>query len=350
MINFDRYISSKSAVLICSEINRRYLCGFKSSAGYLLLTDTGNFCFVDGRYFEAAKNCVKGNFKVILLERISKQIGDLIRRLKIETLYTETEITVGFLHDLSDVLPCKVLPDNELSNLLLIKRSVKEQWEIDNMISAQRIAEKAFVNILNYIKAGVTEKQVALELDYMMQKLGSEGVSFETIAVSGKNSALPHGVPTDKKLNNGDFFTLDFGAVYNGYHSDMTRTVAIGYATDEMEAVYNLVLSAQTAALNKIASGVKCKAVDAAAREIITHAGFAGNFGHSTGHGVGLQIHEYPAVSVRNDKELIENQIITCEPGVYLPEKFGVRIEDMAVVKGNTFENLTKCDKTLIIL
>ncbi len=350
MINFDRYITSKSAVLICSEVNRRYLCNFKSSAGYLLFTDTGNFCFVDGRYFEAAKSSVKGDFKVILLERVSKQIGDIIKRLKIDTLYTETDITVGFLSDLNDIIPCKVIPDSELTNLLLFKRSVKEQWEIDNIISAQRIAEKAFENILNYIKAGVTEKQVALELDYMMQKLGSEGVSFETIAVSGKNSALPHGVPTDKIIENGDFFTLDFGAVYNGYHSDMTRTVAIGYASEEMKYIYDLVLEAQNAALSKIAVGVKCKAVDAAARDIITHAGYAGNFGHSTGHGVGLQIHEYPTLSSRNDEGLVENQVVTCEPGVYLPEKFGVRIEDMAVVKGNTFDNLTNCAKTLIIL
>ena len=350
MINFDRYITSKSAVLICSEVNRRYLCDFKSSAGYLLFTDTGNFCFVDGRYFEAAKSSVKGDFKVILLERVSKQIGDIIKRLKIDTLYTETDITVGFLSNLNDIIPCKVIPDSELTNLLLFKRSVKEQWEIDNIISAQRIAEKAFENILNYIKAGVTEKQVALELDYMMQKLGSEGVSFETIAVSGKNSALPHGVPTDKIIENGDFFTLDFGAVYNGYHSDMTRTVAIGYASEEMKYIYDLVLEAQNAALSKIAVGVKCKAVDAAARDIITHAGYAGNFGHSTGHGVGLQIHEYPNLSSRNDEGLVENQVVTCEPGVYLPEKFGVRIEDMAVVKGNTFDNLTNCAKTLIIL
>lgn len=350
MVNFDRYITSKSAVLICSEVNRRYLCGFKSSAGFLLFTDTGNFCFVDGRYFEAAKNSVKGDFKVVLLERVSKQIGNLVKRLKIDTLYTETDITVGFLNDLNDVLPCKITPSSELTDLLLFKRSVKEQWEIDNIIKAQRIAEKAYENILNIIKEGVTEKQVALELDYQMQKLGSEGVSFETIAVSGKNSALPHGVPTDKKIEKGDFFTLDFGAVYNGYHSDMTRTVAIGFATEEMQYIYDLVLSAQNAALSKVAAGVKCKAVDAAARDIITHAGYAGNFGHGTGHGVGLEIHEYPTVSGRNDKTLVENQVITCEPGIYLPEKFGVRIEDMAVVKVNAFENLTKCEKTLIIL
>lgn len=350
MINFDKYISSKSAVLICSAINRRYLCGFKSSAGYLLLTDTGNYCFVDGRYYEAAKTRVKNNFKVVLLERVSKQIGDIVRRLNLYVLYTETDITVGFLNDLNNILPCKVIAESSLSQLILYERSIKEQWEIDNIIAAQRIAERAYNNVLNFIKAGITEREIALELDYQMQKLGSEGTAFETVAVSGGNSALPHGVPTDKKLENGDFFTLDFGAVQGGYRSDMTRTVAIGYATDEMEAVYNLVLEAQNAALMKAKAGVKCKAVDAAARDIITHAGYAGNFGHGTGHGVGLEIHEYPNVSGRNDKELIVNQLITVEPGVYLPEKFGVRIEDMAVIKVNTSENLTNCEKTLIIL
>ena len=350
MINFDKFITNKSAVLIVSEINRKYLCGFKSSAGYLLFTDTGNYCFVDGRYYEAAKSKVKSDFKVVLLERVSKQIGDIVRRLKLETLYTETDITVGFLNDLNNILPCKVIADNELTELVLTGRSVKEDWEIKNIISAQRIAEKAFNNILNFIKEGVSEKEIAIELDYQMQKLGSEGVSFETIAVSGKNSALPHGVPTEKKLEKGDFFTLDFGAVYGGYHSDMTRTVAIGYASDEMVKIYDLVLKANEAALAKVKAGVKCKAADAAAREIIAHAGFAGNFGHGTGHGVGLEIHEYPTVSGRNDKELQVNQIITIEPGVYLPEKFGVRIEDMAVVKVNESENLTNCEKTLIIL
>jgi len=350
MINFDRYISSKSAVLIFSEINRLYLSGVKSSLGYLLFTPFGNFCFVDGRYYETAQKNAYDGFKVVLLERVSKQIGELIKRFKIETVFTENDVTVGMLRELNEALPCKVEADANLTEYILTSRSVKEQWEIDNIISAQRIAEKAFEEILNFIKVGVTEREIAIELDYRMQKLGSYGVSFETIAVSGKNSSLPHGVPTDKPIEAGDFFTLDFGAVYNGYHSDMTRTVAVGYATDEMQEVYNLVLSAQNAALSKISANVKCKAVDAAAREIIAHKGFAGNFNHSTGHGVGLEIHEYPIVSGRNEQKLAENQVITCEPGVYIPEKFGVRIEDMAVVKGNTYENLTKCEKTLIIL
>ncbi|MEE0946313.1 MAG: aminopeptidase P family protein [Acutalibacteraceae bacterium] len=350
MLNLDKFITSNSAVLICSETNRRYLSGFKSSLGYLLVCELGNFLFVDGRYIEAAKKNVKNDIKVVLLERLSKQLGDLLNRFKIKTLYTETEITVSFLNSLKNVIHCDLLPSEELSLYLLKSRSVKERYEIENIISAQRIAEKAYANVLNMIKEGISEREIALELDYQMQKMGSEGISFETIAVSGKNSSLPHGVPTDKKLEKGDFLTLDFGAVVNGYHSDMTRTVAIGYATDEMQEIYNLVLSAQLTAIEKIGVGVDCKSVDAAARDIITHKGYAGNFNHSTGHGVGLDIHEYPTLSQRNNEALLENQIVTVEPGVYLPDKFGVRIEDMIVVSGNVNENLTKCEKKLIIL
>ena len=175
-------------------------------------------------------------------------------------------------------------------------------------------------------------------------------ISFETIAVSGENSSLPHGVPGDRALQNGDFLTLDFGAVCGGYHSDMTRTLAIGYATDQMKKIYDLVLSAQCAAIDKIKSGVGCSNVDAAARDIITKAGFAGNFNHSTGHGVGLCIHEYPRLSNRCDDKLVSGQVVTVEPGVYLQGVFGVRIEDMVVVRENETENLTNAPKTLIIL
>ncbi len=350
MLNLDKFIGNDSAVLICTETNRRYLSSFKSSLGYLLICSLGNFLFVDGRYYEAAVSKANSDIKVVLLSRLSKQLGDLLKRFKIKTLYTETEITVGFLLSIKNVLHCDIVPSEELSHFLLISRSVKERREIDNIISAQRIAERAYGNVLNIIKEGISEREIALELDYQMQKMGSEGISFETIAVSGENSALPHGVPTERLLRKGDFLTLDFGAIVNGYHSDMTRTVAIGYASDEMQEIYSLVLSAQEAAINKIAVGVDCKSVDAAARDIITHKGYAGNFNHSTGHGVGLDIHEYPTLSQRNNEALLENQVVTVEPGVYLPSKFGVRIEDMIVVGRNINENLTKCEKKLIIL
>ena len=350
MINLDRYISSSSAVLICTDVNRFFLSCMKSSAGYMLISSVGNFLLVDGRYYEDALKKVYPDIKVVLLERLSRQLNELVQRFGIKTLYTETEITVSQLTTLNSIINCDVKSEQRLTDDLYKARSVKSQREIENIIFAQRIAEQSFEEILNFIKVGVSEKEIALELDYEMQKRGSEGVSFETIAVSGENSSLPHGVPGERLLRAGDFLTLDFGAVHNGYHSDMTRTVAIGHATEKMHEVYDLVLSAQNAAIQKVQGGVKCSLVDATARDIITKAGFAGNFNHSTGHGVGLEIHEYPNLSNRCDDKLVCSQVVTIEPGVYLQGNFGVRIEDMVVVRENERQNLTNSPKTLIIL
>ena len=175
-------------------------------------------------------------------------------------------------------------------------------------------------------------------------------MSFDFIVVSGKNSSLPHGVPTDKVVENGDFVTMDFGAVVGGYRSDMTRTVAVGHVTDEMQKVYDTVLEAQLRAINGIKAGVTGKEVDALARDYIYGAGYEGYFGHGTGHSVGILIHESPACNMKDTTPLLENVIMTVEPGIYLPEKFGVRIEDMVVVKPNGCENITKSEKKLIVL
>lgn len=350
MINLDRFISSSTAVLICTNVNRFYLSGMKSSAGYMLISQVGNFLLVDGRYYEAALKKVYPGIKVVLLERLSKQLNDLVLRFGIKTLYTETEITVSLLSTLNSIINCNIKAEQSLTDDLYKARSVKSEKEIENIIAAQRIAEASFEELLNFIKAGVSEKDIALQLDFEMQKRGSEWVSFETVAVSGENSSLPHGVPGERLLKAGDFLTLDFGAVYGGYHSDMTRTVAIGHVTDKMQQIYDLVLTAQCAAIDKVKAGVKCNVVDAAARDIITKEGFAGNFNHSTGHGVGLEIHEYPNLSNRSDDKLIAGQVVTCEPGIYLQGIFGVRIEDMVVVRENATENLTNSPKTLIIL
>lgn len=347
-MNWDKYVDSKNAVLIFSNINRRYLTGFKSSFGYFLVTHTGSYLFVDGRYFEAAKNKVKNDIQVILISDIANQINEIIESFGIEKVYLETEISVSCLKNLESLIKCKVEASTQLNEDLYDARSVKSDFEIECIRKAQRIAESSLNEVLNIIKPGVTEKQVALELEYIMQKKGSEGISFETIAVSGKNSSLPHGVPTDKPICEGDFLTIDFGAVYGGYHSDMTRTFAIGYATDEMAHIYDIVLEAHLRSLATAKAGVSCKSVDLASRSYIEENGYS--LCHSTGHGVGLEIHEYPSVSRLNEKLLIENQIITIEPGIYLPDKFGVRIEDMAVVRRNTAETLTNYEKTLIIL
>ena len=215
---------------------------------------------------------------------------------------------------------------------------------------AQQITEEAYTEVLNYIKPNVTEREIALELDYLMRKKGADGVSFSLITITGKNTSLPHGVPKDNTIKEGDFFLSDIGALYNGYHSDMTRTVAVKSATDEMEEIYNIVLKAQLSALETVKAGTKASVVDKTARDIISSYGYGEMFGHSTGHGVGLDIHEQPTVSINSETILSSGMVITVEPGIYIPNKFGVRIEDMVCVTKDGYENFATIDKSLIIV
>ena len=239
---------------------------------------------------------------------------------------------------------------SKLSNAITQLRSIKTPDEIDKITKAQKIAEKAFENVLNFIKPGKTEKEIALELDFYMLRNGAEALSFDTIALSGKNTSLPHGVPSDTPIKSGDFVLMDYGAVFDGYHSDMTRTICVGTPTDEMKEVYDTVLRAQSKALDYVKSGITGKELDAVARSEIFLAGYGDNFGHGLGHGVGMEIHEYPNAAPTFDKIIEENTVITIEPGIYLPDKFGVRIEDFVVVKKDFCENITKCAKNLICI
>lgn len=350
MENTLRYITDKTAALIYTAHNRRYLTGFQSSLGYLLMTKNGNKLFVDSRYFEAAlKQAV--NTEVVLLKKLIPQLNEELERCGVQKLLLETEVDFSFYKNLKTKLKVKVAPSEPLTEKLNTMRSVKKHEETESIISAQRIAEKAFEDTLDFIKEGVTEKETAAFLEYRMKCLGAEKTAFETIVVSGKNSSMPHGVPTEKIIQRGDFITMDFGAVINGYCSDMTRTVAVGYATDEMIKVYDTVLKAQENVQKTVKAGILCKDADYAARSVIESAGYGEYFGHGTGHGVGLLIHEMPSVSPGAvGQKLKKGQIITNEPGIYIPEKFGVRIEDMLLVQKNGCKNLTKAAKDLIIL
>ena len=229
-------------------------------------------------------------------------------------------------------------------------RIIKAEWEIDKIVAAQRIAEQAFDEILQFIKPGVSERDIALNLDFSMRRAGAEDISFSTIAVSGKNSSLPHGTPGNKLVENGDFVTMDFGALLDGYHSDMTRTVAVGYATEEMQRVYDTVLEANRLGIAAVRAGITGMEVDRISRSFIEAQGYSGCFGHGLGHGVGLDIHEAPSLSPRGDIVLQPNMVVTIEPGVYLENKFGIRIEDMVVVTENGCKNLTRSSKDLMIL
>lgn len=333
--------------LIVSPESRRYFTGFNASDGFLFITKSGSVFLTDSRYIEAAKD------KIICCE-VEEQKGKLMdyaKRFNCKVLAVEADrLTVTQLKNLRKALHGIKLTTVSTDKIIDFFRAVKNEAEIENICKAQRIAEAAFDHILSFIKVGVTEKEVALELDHYMLSHGADGLSFETIAISGANTSKPHGVPTDKKIEHGDFVTMDYGAVVNGYHSDMTRTVAVGAASDEQKKIYKIVFEAQLAVLRVLKNGVKCSDADKAARDVITEAGYGEYFRHSTGHGVGIEIHEKPFVSPKSTAMLRSGNVVTDEPGIYIPGKFGVRIEDMALITENGCKNLTKAPKELIII
>ncbi len=335
------------ALIVSNPKNQRYLTGFDFQDGLVLITRKASYLITDFRYIEAAEQETDPAFTVTVF---GKDRGKtLLELLDGQTAvgYEDASLTVEELRDFQASLPgCTLAPAGRIIEGL---RIIKEPVEIGTMIRAQRIAEKAFEHILTFITPERTEKEVALELEFTMRALGAEATSFSTIAVSGKKSALPHGVPGDVKLSKG-FFTMDFGALVDGYCSDMTRTVVLGKADDEMKRVYQTVLDAQSAALAAFAHGKTGQEIDKVARDLIDGAGFEGCFGHGLGHGVGMDIHEAPRVHPTATTPLTTGHVVTCEPGIYLAGKYGVRIEDMVVFRENSVENITNCPKFLIEL
>lgn len=344
-------LNANEALLVTSDSNRLYFTGFKSSAGIVLITKKNVDFLIDFRYFEKAQNTVK-HCNVALLTKLSIQLPELIKKYNVDTLYLETGYTtVNDYQFYKELLKnCTVSTDKKLDEAIIKARSIKSDAEIKNIKEAQRITDDTFKYILNKIRPGVTEIDLMLDMEFYLRRQGSEGVSFDFIVVSGKNSSLPHGVPTEKTIENGDFITMDFGAVINGYHSDMTRTVAMGKVTEQQRLVYNTVLEAQNRAFAAIKPGVVCKEIDRAARNFIDNNGFAGCFGHGLGHSVGIEIHEAPSFNTTDTTILQPGMVITVEPGIYLPGQFGVRIEDMIAITENGFENLTASPKELIEL
>ncbi len=333
------------AVYVRSPENHLYMSHFDNPDGYLFLTRTDGWVFADFRYTEAAMEdsftglhvCEPGKpaLESLVNEQNCRRIG-----------YEDRSLHCAALADLQKRMPqIEWVP---VGNMFAQIRCAKTRDEVDNIIAAQRIAEGAFHHLLSVISYDMTEIEVAAELEYYMKKHGSEKPSFDTIAVSGTASSRPHGVPRPVKLEKG-FLTMDYGAVVNGYHSDMTRTICIGKADNEQKKLYNTVLSAQKAALELAAPGVRNADLDKAARDIIDNAGYKGCFGHSLGHGVGLLIHEQPGVSSGMGETVLHpGEIITVEPGIYVAGKYGCRIEDMLYITENGTENLTNCPKELI--
>ncbi len=341
------------AALIISGENRRYFTGFVSSAGYLLVTRKNAFLFMDFRYAEAAKAQVSG-CEVIPFNDFGKEFTDVIRREEIRTLlYEGSAFTLNEAARIDKLLEqcgASGIRSEESDRCISKLRIIKTAQEIEKIIKAQRIAEQALQDTLRLIREGVAERDLALELEYRMRKLGADGISFDLITIAGQKTSMPHGVPGDNRIKPGDFITFDIGALYQGYHSDMTRTYAYGFVSDKQKRIYSVVRQAQQLALDSVKAGVKCCDVDKAAREYIYHAGFEGCFGHSTGHGVGLEIHEQPFVSSKNETVLQSGMVITVEPGIYLPGEFGVRIEDMVSVTSEGCINLATMPKELVVL
>ena len=354
MNNMDKYLSvltdEVDGLLLTSRYSRHYGAQYDIAEGVAIVTKAGSRYFTDSRYIEAAQKGIQG-FEVLEMNRensYAKLLNDAIRDFGVKTLgYEEEYLTVAELRHYEKELNAGLVPYNEKIHSF---RGSKEDWELDLLRKAQVIADKAFAEVLTRIKAGMTEKQLQAEIIYCLLKNGADGPSFSPIVVSGPNTSLPHGVAGDRVIREGDFVTMDFGALYCGYCSDMTRTVAIGYATEEMEKIYNTVLQAQLAGIAASKAGVVGKSVDNAARKVIEDAGYGEYFGHGYGHSVGLEIHEKPNCGRYSEDIMVENCVASAEPGIYIPGKFGVRIEDCLIYRQDGTENITHSPKNLIII
>ena len=354
MKNLDKFLSllgeKADGLLLTSRYSRHYVSEFNIAEGIAVVSAKGCRYFTDSRYIEAAQNGIQ-NFEVIMTDRqhpYNQLLNEAIADFGITALgFEEAYLTVGEYDGFQKNLNAKLVPmHREISGF----RTVKEEWELDNMRKAQAITDKAFSEMCTRIKVGMTEKELQAELIYCLYKNGAEGPSFDPIVVSGPNTSLPHGVATDRVIQEGDFITMDFGVLCNGYCSDMTRTVAVGYVTEEMEKVYNTVLQAQLAGIAVTKAGVTGKEVDGAARQVIADAGYGAYFGHGYGHSLGLEVHEAPNCNPGGDTPMQVGVVSSAEPGIYLPGKFGVRIEDVVIFTEDGCENITKSPKNLIIL
>ena len=341
------------AMLVTSASNVFYASAFHTTGegdALVLVTEKSTTFITDSRYSEAAAAQVQ-DAEIIIRENAAPYVThlkEIIQREGFSKLgFEDAALTVKDFQEYKDALPCEFVPASEL---LLQLRQSKDADEIAHMKAAQAIAEKALLQLLEEIRPGMTEKEIAARLQYLMLLGGAERMSFDPIIASGPNSSMPHAVPTDRRIREGDFLTIDYGGVFNGYCSDTTRTVAVGHATEEMEKVYYTVLEAQMAGIAIAKAGVIGKAVHQAALDVITRAGYGEYFGHGYGHSLGIEIHEAPYFNLRNDKPMPLHAAVSAEPGIYLPGKFGVRIEDVIILDEDGCEDITTLPKDLRIL
>ncbi len=331
------------AYIITSPHSLRYFTGFRGGEGVAVLSREKCWLITDSRYTEAATKEASGIEIIEGLPYFSK-LGSVFKEIRVK----KAAIEEGFMSagDFNNLK--KMYPDIEFlfsGNETEEARIIKSSDELICIEKAEKIASLAYEHILGKIREGMTERELAAEIEYFMRCSGAEKTSFDTIVISGEKTSMPHGMPSDKKIQKGDFITMDFGCVYDGYCSDMTRTVVLGEATEKQRDIYNVVLKAQEEALKFLKAGVRARDADEVARDIIKEAGYGEYFGHSLGHGVGLLIHERPNLSPKSDVMLEENMVVSCEPGIYIPQFGGVRIEDLVVIKDNGIKNLTFADK-----
>lgn len=338
------------ALLLLSGPNRFYAAGFRSSSGAVLVTKEESYFFTDSRYIEAARRRVTDG----VVEESTRTCGtdqllkEALERHGVRRLgYEEGRTTVAEYERLKGKLPAELVPSRDLMESL---RASKDAYELEQMVKAQRIAEAALVETLDMLRPGRTEQEVAAFLQYQMLRRGAERMSFDPIVVSGPNSSMPHGVPSERPIGRGEFVTMDFGCVYNGYCSDMTRTVAVGQVTEEMERVYSTVLRAQIAGIGIARAGVIGADIHAAGEEVIAQAGYGAYFGHGFGHSLGIEVHEGPNAAPTGKKPMPVGAVISAEPGIYLPGRFGVRIEDVLVLREDGCEDITLSEKELVVL
>ncbi len=344
----DHLFLEYDGILITSPFNMRYFSKFSGGEGAVWISKNQKIVFTDSRYTEQAENEAK-KFEVRETNNWIGEVSLIVKEEKINSvLFEDQSVSASvYLKMQNEFEKAQLFAGSDKLNKL---RMAKTEDELKTIAKAEQICCKAFVRILDFIKPGMSEKTVATELEYYMKQEGGEGTAFDTVAVSGARCSLPHGVPSDKKIERGDFVTLDFGCMLGGYASDMTRTIVVGKASEEQKKVYNAVKDAQQAGLDFIRAGVLSKDADNAARSVIESCGFGKYFRHSLGHGVGLLVHELPNLSPKSEITLEENMVVSCEPGIYIPDFGGVRIEDLICVKNGGNLNFTDAEKGLIEL
>lgn len=337
-----------NAVLIKKLANVNYFSGFTGDSTILIITHKKNILVTDGRYLEQARNESPKFELVEQTDSLLNKVCEVLKEIGLTSVgFEENDFTVAEFNKICDNVPKIKMTPLKLDEL----RQVKDEFEIEKIKIACEIADKAFEKILDFIKPGIREIEVAAELEYQMRKLGSQKAAFDTIVASGVRGTLPHGIASEKKIKSGEFVTMDFGAIYQHYHSDITRTVFVGHADGNQKKIYNTLLEAQTLGLQAIEVGKSGKEIDKVVRDFLERFGFEKYFIHGLGHGVGLEIHEEPRISKYSQCEkLLANMIVTDEPGIYIPEMFGMRIEDTVLITDDCAIPLTKSPKHLIEL